>query len=130
MAGRWTAAVMTIAVAALVAGCGGGDKGGTPTTALNPHPPRAVVPGHVIRITQDGPARQAGDGMPKLRTARAARVECAAAPSVYVAWTYGVISRDLDEIARVVAQRRAAPGARSVVKAGCRSGLDRHGDRP
>jgi hypothetical protein len=49
---------------------------------------------------------------------------------VYVAWTYGVASRDLDVIARVVAQRRAAPGTMRAVLAGCRRGLHRQGDRP
>jgi hypothetical protein len=49
---------------------------------------------------------------------------------VYVAWTYGVASRDLDVIARVVAQRRAAPGTTRAVRAGCRQGLHRRGDRP
>ncbi len=120
-----------MAGAALLAGCGGGaDSTAPPTMTLDPHPPRAVAPGTTIRITEDGPPRRAGDGMRPLRTARAAQEECAAAPALYVAWTYGVASRDLDAIARVVARRRAAPGRVAEVRAGCRAGLRRQGDRP
>lgn len=118
-------------IAALAAGCGGGSDGADqPTMTLDPHPPRAVAPGKTIEIREDGRAVPAGERLPPLRTAQAAREACAAAPSVYVAWTYGVASRDLDVIARVVAQRRAAPGMADVVRAGCRSGLHRQGDRP
>jgi hypothetical protein len=118
--------------AGLLTGCGGGAGGPAPqpTMTLDPHPPRAVAPGTTIRIVERGPSRSAGDGMPPLRTASAAREECAAAPAVYVAWTYGVASRDLDTIARVVAQHRAAPGRLPEVRAGCRAGLRREGDRP
>jgi hypothetical protein len=122
-------AIVVVALAAL-AGCGGDGPQQQPTMTLDPHPPRAVAPGTTIEIHEDGRARQAGDGMPPLRTANAARRECAAAPAVYVAWTYGVASRDLDVIARAVAQRRAAPGTTGAVRAGCRRGLHRQGDRP
>jgi hypothetical protein len=121
--------VAGLLVAGALAGCGG-SSGAQPTLTLDPHPPRAVAPGTTIQIIQDGPPRRAGDGMAKLRTAGAAREECAAAPAVYIAWTYGVASRDLDEIARVVARRRAAPGRVAEVQAGCRAGLRRAGDRP
>jgi hypothetical protein len=123
----WT--IAAAGIAAFVAGCGGGADE-TPTMTLDPHPPRAVAPGHTIEIREDGRALQAGEGLPPLRTARAAREACASAPAVYVAWTYGVASRDLDVIARVVARRRAAPGMVEAVRAGCRSGLHRKGDRP
>jgi len=68
--------------------------------------------------------------MAPLRTATAAQQECAAAPALYIAWTYGVASRDLDVIAHAVAQRRAAPGTTAAVRTGCRRGLHRQGDRP
>jgi hypothetical protein len=120
-----------LVAAGVLAGCGGGTGGpaAQPTMTLDPHPPRAVAPGTTIEIIEQGRPRVAGDGMPPLRTASAAREECAAAPAVYLAWTYGVASRDLDRIARVVAQRRAAPGRVAEVRAGCRAGLRREGDR-
>ena len=122
-------AFMVVGLAGALAGCGG-DGAQPPTMTLDPHPPRAVAPGTTIEIHEDGRPRQAGDGLPPLRTASAAREACAAAPAVYVAWTYGVASRDLDVIARAVAQRRAAPGTTRAVQAGCRQGLHRQGDRP
>jgi hypothetical protein len=126
---RRVIAAATAGLAVLVAGCG--DQGPhRPTLTLDPHPPRAVAPGTTIELREDGPPRQAGEGMAPLRTAGAARQECAAAPAVYIAWTYGVASRDLDVIARAVAQRRAAPGHAAAVRAGCRRGLHRQGDRP
>jgi len=126
---RRAGAIVALGFLALVAGCGGGAPT-QPTMTLDPHPPRAVAPGTTITIEQDGPGYRPGQGMAPLRTAAAAREECAAAPSVYVAWTYGVASRDLDVIAREVARARAAPGAVDAVRAGCRQGLHRQGDRP
>jgi hypothetical protein len=128
---RVVLAAMAVAlVVAVVAGCGGSDSGyEQPTMTLDPHPPRAVAPGQSIRIKEDGESRPAGDELPKLRTAKAAREACGAAPSVYVAWTYGVASRDLDVIADVIAKRRAAPGYLTVVRDACRAGLHRQGDR-
>jgi len=127
MRGAW--GTVASGCAALIAGCGGGAPA-QPTLTLDPHPPRAVAPGTTIQLREEGPARHAGDGMPPIHTASAAREECAAAPAVYIAWTYGVASRDLDVIARTVARRRAAPGRVAEVRTGCRRGLHRQGDRP
>jgi predicted small lipoprotein YifL len=93
-------AIVVVALAAL-AGCGGDGPQQQPTMTLDPHPPRAVAPGTTIEHHEDGRPRQAGDGWPPLRTASAAREACA-----------------------------AAPGTTGAVRAGCRRGLHRQGDRP
>jgi hypothetical protein len=108
-------------LALAVLGCGG--TSGTPTSTIDPHPPRAVAPGYTITYTETGPGRQAGDGMPRLHTELAARKECAAQPAPYLAWTYGIASDHLSDIARVFATRRAAPGRLAEVRRGCREGL-------
>jgi hypothetical protein len=119
-------AVATAALAALLlaaaAGCGGGSDA-APTSTIDPHPPRAVAPGQTITHVETGRARIAGEGMPRLRTAAAARRECSAQPAPYLAWTYGIGSDRLDDIARVFAVRRAAPGRLTDVRRGCRAGL-------
>jgi hypothetical protein len=114
------AAVAGLLLAA--AGCGGGSHA-TPTETIDPHPPRAVAPGQTITHIETGPALVAGERMPRLHTASAARRECSAQPAPYLAWTYGIGSDRLDDIARIFAVRRAAPGRLAEVRRGCRAGL-------
>jgi hypothetical protein len=121
-AGIGFAAALTGLLVAAVAGCGGGSSA-TPTSTIDPHPPRAVAPGYTITHVETGTTPIAGSQLPQLRTAAAARRDCSAQPAPYLAWTYGIASDRLPDIARVFATRRAAPGHLAEVRAGCRAGL-------
>jgi hypothetical protein len=113
-------------VALALGGCGGGGDGGSGTTndaGAAARAARHIPPGVTITHTETGPARAAGQGMPPLRTAAAARAECASLHAGYIAKIYGGISDDDDSIAYWFAKRRAAPGDRAVVRRGCRAGL-------
>jgi hypothetical protein len=117
-----TALLVALAASTLALGaCGGGgrddDAGAAAVKA------RGIPPGITITRTETGPARPAGAGMPPLRTAASAKRECAMFHAGYLAKVYGGISNDMGSVAYWFAQRRAAPGARAVVRRGCRAGL-------
>lgn len=118
---------VTLAVALGACGGGDGDGDGDGSAAVRAGAAavaaRQIPPGMTISRTETGPARAAGAGMPPLRTASAAKAECASLHADYITKVYGGVSNDYDSVAYWFAKRRAAPGDLAVVRRGCRAGL-------
>jgi hypothetical protein len=112
-----------LAALLLSAGCGGDSGGAVSTSTLAAHPPRAVPPGVTITHTETGTAREAGEGMPPLRTFAAAKQECGWFHAAYLAKVYGGVSTDWQSISEHFATHRAAPGYVGVIRRGCRAGM-------
>jgi hypothetical protein len=126
--GRRTARRFAIAAAAGalgLAGCGGGSGGSTASgdAGAAAVSARSIPAGVTITHTETGAARSPGEGMTPLRTAAAAKAECASLHAGYIAKIYGGISDDFDSVAYWFARHRAAPGDTAIVRRGCRSGL-------
>jgi hypothetical protein len=106
-----------------LAGCGGGDESPAQRAGNAAVAARQIPKGITITHTETGPNHPVGTLMPRLHTAHAAELECGYFRSGLIANLYGGIPGDYDSIAVHFAQRRAAPDAREVVRAGCRQGL-------
>jgi hypothetical protein len=106
-----------------LAGCGGADDDGARSTGDAAVAARQIPQGITITHTETGPNHPVGTLMPRLHTAHAAKLECGYFRSGLIATLYGGIPGNYASTAVHFAERRAAPGAREIVRRGCLQGL-------